>query len=177
MNSTRYLDASEVPICADSWTTTDNQGMTPLQRAPPPADAMDCRSLPPLSHYHRSRRCTPTPTRRSLALGDSFVANDPNTVRKVHELDAEALALQRKLEDDETHRKPSGRLPPVRPRAEQDSRPSRPQDPSCGNSRTLRTEKKLRTSPRTRRHTTVRSPHLWRRLAWINKTLGVTNMT
>ena len=121
MNSTRYLDASEVPICADSWTTTDNQGMTPLQRAPPPADAMDCRSLPPLSHYHRSRRCTPTPTRRSLALGDSFVANDPNTVRKVHELDAEALALQRKLEDDETHRKPSGRLPPVRPRAEQDS--------------------------------------------------------
>ena len=37
----------------------------------------------------------------SPAFRDSFVANAPDSVRKVHELDAEALVYQRKLEEDE----------------------------------------------------------------------------
>ena len=36
----------------------------------------------------------------SPELRDRFDANAPNTVRKVHEMDAEALVQQRKLEDD-----------------------------------------------------------------------------
>ena len=49
----------------------------------------------------------------SPAFRDSFVANAPDSVRKVHELDAEALVQQRKLEDDEADRNPKGgrRLP------------------------------------------------------------------
>ena len=39
----------------------------------------------------------------SPALRDSFVEYAPNTVRKVHALDAEALLLQRRLEDEATH--------------------------------------------------------------------------
>ena len=37
----------------------------------------------------------------SPELRDSFVSNTPNTVRKVHKLDAEALVLQQRLDDDE----------------------------------------------------------------------------
>ena len=39
----------------------------------------------------------------SPALRDSFVEYAPNTVRKVHALDAEALLLQRRLEDKSAH--------------------------------------------------------------------------
>ena len=39
----------------------------------------------------------------SPALQDNFVEYAPNTVRKVHALDAEAILLQRRLEDEATH--------------------------------------------------------------------------
>ena len=97
---------------------------------------------------------------------DSFVANAPNTVRKVHKLDAEALTNSGNLRTT-NWQKTSGRLPPARRRGQKDSRPSRPHDPGWDNSWTRRIGKPS-PLPRVPRATTMRLPRrnrqhgLWR---------------
>ena len=78
-----------------------------------PREGLDAGELPPISPVYTNTIKPAQWAEMSPALRDSFVANAPNTGRKVHELDAEALVQQRKLEDDEAWNT-FGRPPPAR---------------------------------------------------------------